>query len=114
MKITTASAVFLLSLMLCVAPGHGASPTLIDTGQQVFDYWCAACHGSGMDMAGTQALAAKYNGALPASLEERTDLTPEIIRLFVRQGIKVMPNFRKTEISDTDLEALAAYLTRSK
>jgi mono/diheme cytochrome c family protein len=28
----------------------------------------------------------------------------------VRTGVSVMPPFRKTEISDADLEALAAYL----
>jgi mono/diheme cytochrome c family protein len=29
---------------------------------------------------------------------------------FVRSGVSVMPPFRKTEISDADLAALAAYL----
>jgi hypothetical protein len=29
----------------------------------------------------------------------------------VRDGISVMPFFRKTEISDADLDALTAYLT---
>jgi mono/diheme cytochrome c family protein len=35
---------------------------------------------------------------------------PELTRSFVRTGVSVMPPFRKTEISDADLEALAAYL----
>jgi hypothetical protein len=29
----------------------------------------------------------------------------------VRNGISVMPFFRKTEVSDADLEALARYVT---
>jgi mono/diheme cytochrome c family protein len=30
----------------------------------------------------------------------------------VRRGVSVMPPFRKTEISDEDLNALAAYLSK--
>jgi (+)-pinoresinol hydroxylase len=35
---------------------------------------------------------------------------PEITRTFVRNGVTIMPFFRKTEISDEELDALAAYL----
>ena len=59
---------------------------------------------------GTQALEALYKGAKPAALEERTDLVPSLTETFVRTGVSVMPPFRKTEISDADLAALAAYL----
>ena len=52
-----------------------------------------------------------YKGAKPAMLEERTDLTPEIVKHFVRTGVTVMPFFRKTEINDADLDALALYLS---
>jgi hypothetical protein len=68
-------------------------------------------------MPGTTALAAKYKGrqpGVPAVLDERTDLTPASVRFFVRQGVSVMAPFRKTEISDADLEDLIGYLTRSK
>jgi hypothetical protein len=40
-------------------------------------------------------------------------LTPQVIKIFVRNGVSVMPRFRKTELSDGDLEVLTAYLTRS-
>jgi hypothetical protein len=66
-------------------------------------------------MPGTTALAAKYKGkqpGVPAVLEERTDLTAASVRFFVRQGVSVMAPFRKTEIADAELDALAAYLTR--
>jgi mono/diheme cytochrome c family protein len=79
-------------------------------GKEVFDYWCAACHGSGPGKPGTGALQALYNDQKPALLEERTDLTPELTKSFVRTGVSIMPFFRKTEISDADLDALAAYL----
>ena len=32
----------------------------------------------------------------------------------VRQGLYVMPLFRKTELSDAELDAIAAYLTRKR
>lgn len=86
---------------------------LIARGEAVFDYWCRACHGPEMLKPGTAALAIKYDAALPAALAERTDMTPEFVSFYVRQGISMMPFFRPTEISDADLEALAAFLTRS-
>lgn len=79
-------------------------------GEATFTYWCATCHSAGPGMPGTQALQAKYNGSLPAVLTERADLTPALISFYVRNGISVMPFFRKTEVSDADLEALAAYV----
>jgi mono/diheme cytochrome c family protein len=76
----------------------------------VFRNWCTPCHAPGTRHPGTQALEALYKGAKPAALEERTDLVPELTASFVRSGVSVMPPFRKTEISDADLAALAAYL----
>jgi (+)-pinoresinol hydroxylase len=87
-----------------------AQDSLRVRGEEVFQYWCAACHAPGPRHPGTQALDALYKGAKPAALEERSDLLPELTRAFVRTGVSVMPPFRKTEISDAELEALAAYL----
>jgi mono/diheme cytochrome c family protein len=80
----------------------------------VFDKWCAPCHGAGLGKPATAALAFKYKGEKPALLEERTDLTPEIVKFMVRNGVYTMPASRKTEISDDDLDALAAYLSKAK
>jgi mono/diheme cytochrome c family protein len=79
-----------------------------------FQNSCAVCHGAGPEKPGTRALAAKYKGTLPALLEQRTNLTPDFIKYTVRHGVSVMPPFRKTELSDADLNAIAAYLTRKK
>jgi mono/diheme cytochrome c family protein len=79
-----------------------------------FQNSCAVCHGAGPEKPGTRALAAKYKGALPALLEQRTNLTPDFIKYTVRHGVSVMPPFRKTELSDADLNAIATYLTRKK
>ena len=78
-----------------------------------YQKFCSMCHGEGADKPGTLALEAKYKGAIPALLDKRTDLMPGLIKLYVRNGITVMPTFRKTEISDADLNAIAAYLTRN-
>ncbi len=83
-------------------------------GNAVFQKWCAPCHASGPGHPGTIALAALYKGAKPAALEERKDLAPEVVKKFVRTGVSVMPFFRKTEVSDVELDALAAYLSRKQ
>jgi mono/diheme cytochrome c family protein len=82
-------------------------------GEAVFNAWCAPCHDPGPGHPGTQALQAKYNGDIPAVLEQREDLTPETVAVFVRQGISIMAPFRKTEVSDEDLAALGAYLAQA-
>jgi mono/diheme cytochrome c family protein len=90
--------------------GAAAAQETVDRGHQVFQYWCAPCHAPGPRHPGTQALDALYKGAKPGVLEQRTDLVPELTRQFVRSGVSVMPPFRKTEITDVELAALAAYL----
>jgi (+)-pinoresinol hydroxylase len=84
-----------------------------ERGAAVFNNWCSACHSRGpMNAPGTTSLQNKYQGSLPAALEDRTDLTADLVRFYVRNGVATMPQFRKTEVSDTDLAALTAYLAR--
>ncbi len=78
-----------------------------------FQDYCSMCHGEGPGQPGTMALPAKIKGAQPALLSQRTDLTPQLIKLYVRNGTSIMPIFRKTEISDADLDLIADYLTRN-
>lgn len=80
-------------------------------GRAVYARWCAPCHANVPSLAGTRSLQAKYEGSLPAALEDRTDLTPALIGHFVRNGVAWMPPFRPTEISDAQLAQLSAYLT---
>jgi len=82
-------------------------------GYVLFQEACSVCHGTGPGKPGTRALATKYQGKEPALLEKRTDLTPDYIKYTVRHGVSVMPPFRKTELSDRDLDAISAYLTRN-
>jgi mono/diheme cytochrome c family protein len=110
-------------LTLCASCGAAQEPNRgaqLARGQQVYDYWCLPCHGPGLglpgfaELPGTQQLRIKYRDtAIPPLLTERTDLVPEFVKVIVRQGVSFMPQFRKTEISDAELDALAAYLTRN-
>jgi len=90
-----------------------ADDALIEQGKGIFQYWCTPCHGDGPEYPGTVALAAKYKNQIPALLDQRTDMNGEFVKTFVRNGISIMPFFRKTEISDADLEAIVAYLGRN-
>ena len=105
-----------LAALLSVPAGStlvAADEAILGKGNERYQYWCAGCHGAGPGRPGTNALAAKYGGDPPALLEERTDLTPEIVEHFVRNGISIMPFFRKTEIGDAELAAIGAYLSRN-
>lgn len=96
---------------------------LLQKGQAVFQARCQACHGEipeevvpgGLPpMPGTQALQIRYQGKKPALLEQRRDLTPAFITVIVRKGLGSMPFFRPTEITNEDLAALGAYLSRKE
>lgn len=87
-----------------------ADDTGKSTGQVVYEHWCAPCHAPGMEHPGTMALQTKYKGKIPAVLLDRTDITPAFIKYYVRHGVSIMPFFRKTEISDKQLDALANYM----
>ena len=98
------------------AAAHAADPTHSATrakGQAVYEHWCAPCHAPGPGHPGTQSLEFKYRGKLPAVLLERTDLAPQTVAQFVRQGVLLMAPFRKTEITDAQLTALSAYVARN-
>ena len=100
---------------LAFAQAGGADASTMERGQAVYQYWCATCHSEGRGFPGTAALAVKYKGqpGTPAVLTQRTNLTPQSIKFFVRQGVSVMAPFRKTEVTDADLGALSAFLTRN-
>lgn len=81
------------------------------TGKQIYQKWCGDCHSTPTGP-GSMALQRKFQGSLPAILEQRSDLQAEYIRLMVRRGVSYMPSFRRTEISDEELALLAAYLVK--
>jgi mono/diheme cytochrome c family protein len=101
-----------IALTCLASPVAAQSGADARKGNDSYQSWCAPCHGRGPGHPGTTALAAKYKGALPGLLEERTDLTPTAITFAVRRGTSIMPFFRKTEVSDADLAAITQYLIR--
>ena len=101
------------------AAGPSTNTAQIAAGRKVFEHVCAACHGQGPGtdgapmLPGTQALTKKCHGQVPGALELRSDLDARVLRHFLRNGSGTMPMFRKTEISDSQIEAVATYLSWS-
>jgi len=96
-----------------------AQQSAVQRGNAKFQHSCAPCHGAGVGddghamLPGTDALRIKYKGAVPAVpalLEERTDLTAPVIKVFVRHGSFSMPPFRPTELTDAEIADIAAYI----
>jgi (+)-pinoresinol hydroxylase len=114
--LTAALVVTLAMLRIGSVQAANPSKDKLAHGHEVFEAWCAPCHApvSGQErLAGTSTLEMVYQGAKPAALEQRTDLTPERVAYSVRHGVNAMPWFRKTELSDEDLAAVGAYLARN-
>jgi (+)-pinoresinol hydroxylase len=78
-------------------------------GKFLYGRTCIYCHGPGLWATNRIAKRLDKDHAL---LENRTDLSADGIRAIVRSGVGSMPPLRKTELSDADVDAIAAYLTR--
>jgi mono/diheme cytochrome c family protein len=106
------------SLVIGTGTAVAADAGQVALGKEKFDYWCATCHADGPRengrlLPGTASLQNKYSGQRPAALADRTDLLPPYVELVIRKGMEGMPFFRKTEISDVEMKAIAAYLSRN-
>ena len=95
-------------------------PADAEHGKEVFNRHCAPCHARGPGNDGLEmlpaptALTIKYRGALSPYIEERKDLAnATVLTTFIRNGVVSMPPFRKTEISDSDIDDLAAYISEA-
>ncbi len=113
------SRLLLLTLTVAVTvTATAADSAAVEKGRGVFEHLCAPCHGAGPGangvaaLPGTYALQLKYHGTKPALLEQRSDLPAAAIKTFVRHGVASMPPFRKSEVTDQDIEAIAAYLAQ--
>lgn len=88
----------------------GADPGGLNDGKTLYELYCMACHGQGPGHPGTMRLQERV-GAEQAALLDRDNLPPEYIKLVVREGFKLMPPFRPSEITDRQLDELAAYIS---
>lgn len=104
------------ALAFSAPPAKGAGDEQGAPGQRVFQRVCAPCHGEGPgldgspQLPGTAALQRKYEGKLPAVLQQRRDLDAVALKYFVRHGTGAMPMFRPAEITDAEIAAIAAWL----
>jgi mono/diheme cytochrome c family protein len=113
--------VALTALALVISSGVALAqePASVERGKAKFEHTCAPCHADGVGddgramLPGTDALRIKYQGSLPALIEKRTDLNLDAIRTFVRRGTWSMPPFRPTEVTDRDIEDIAAYIRQT-
>jgi len=85
----------------------GDSQTLT-LGEDIYDYWCAACHNVGKP--GSIAVMMLHGEQMPMGLNDATNLDADYVRYMVRNGQAAMPHFRHTQISNSQLDALAEYL----
>lgn len=104
---------FVCSVAMAAEPAPDAA-----RGKQLFQNHCTPCHAPGSPdgrnvFAGTESLKNKYKGAVPAALEARQDLPVALVEFVVRNGTMTMPPFRKTEISDSEMHDIAAYLSKT-
>jgi (+)-pinoresinol hydroxylase len=119
---TSGNWALLAVLAMCAQAAWAADAALVERGDAVFQRHCAACHGLGRGddsepaslLPGTLALRLKYRGEIPTLLEQRTDLSPAVLRVFLRNGVGSMPPFRPTTVTDDDIEAIAAFLARGR
>ena len=102
-----------MSILSFASGGAAAQDGALALGESIYLDKCEYCHGDGVQKGGTFVLQARYQDALPALLTERTDLAPEYISAVLRTWTNGMAPFRPTEISDSEMEALVAFLTRN-
>ena len=102
----------LLSVLLVSPAVAGDAPLSVQQqqGQKLYRSTCFYCHSE--KVWGTLAIE-RRRGATDALLEKRTDLVPIFVKSVVRNGLGSMPPYRRTELTDTDADAIIAYLTRA-
>ena len=108
----------ILLVVFAATAATSAAAADVTRGERLYGQWCQGCHDrlgpTRETMPGTTPLADRYQGTRPAALVDRDDLTPELIKVFVRRGISFMPTFRKTELSDAELDDVVAFLVRKQ
>lgn len=85
-------------------------------GEALYSNMCGYCHllgGMGTNVITVQQIAA---GQAPEMglLANRTDLDAEYVTMVVRGGKGAMPPQTRVDVTDAELQAIAAYLTRER
>lgn len=106
----------ILALVMLTAslPAEGTAQSLSAEaahGKMIYEARCIHCHQKQF-WAGQRIRDRMGDNYVP--LDQRTDLNAAYIHQALRWGVGSMLPYRKTELSDADIDALAAYLTRPK
>lgn len=104
---------FLLALAaaLPLAAAIAAAPDAALPPPRDYASACAACHAN--NGFAVQTLRARLGDA-GALITGRDDLDDDYIRAAVRAGVGAMPPMSKAEVSDAELDAIIAELTRER
>lgn len=96
-----------------VADKDRLTPT--SDGATLFSHRCGACHltfGMGTNLITARQVAAKQK-PVPL-LADRTDLTADYVKAVARNGKGAMPRQTKVDVTDAELDKIAAYLGKGK
>ena len=101
-------------LLTAAALAAAATPAVSEElkGKEVFEQYCSHCHGPG-DAPATVQLS-RTRGKEKGLLTERTDLAPEYIEYIVRHGLKSMPPFAPSDLTEAKLKALVGFLAKQE
>jgi cytochrome c5 len=100
-----------VSLLMAALSGVAmAADSAEMTGKEAFDHYCTYCHGAD-DGPGTMQLK-RTRGKDLARLTERTNLSADYVQYVVRHGLRAMPPFVPSDLTDAQLKALAAFLAK--
>jgi mono/diheme cytochrome c family protein len=95
-----------------VAPAPAPAPAPVPVVMpDIYRTACAPCHANGGF--GVRVLADRP-GSDRSILHDGTVLPAAAIRAIVRNGMGHMPAMSRVEVSDAELDAIAAYLTRNQ
>ena len=83
----------------------------VPSGDVIYAHYCGHCHNDGDGHPGTMRLAIRLSPA-QSVIQQRENLPAAYIKQVVRNGLGMMPAFRPTEISDNELNTLAAFIAQ--
>ena len=99
-----------LGVLFALMGFAGSAGAQDEAGRAAYDRHCVHCHGPGAEAVGTMQLA-RTRGDSFALLTERDDLVAPYIEFVVRNGLRSMPGFVPSDLTEGQLDALVEYLT---
>ena len=95
--------------IVCLLSGLITLSLSAQDGEAIYQANCSHCHDPGMNNPGTQQLT-KTRGEENGILIDRDNLVDVYVKTIVRNGLNGMPTFKPTQITESELEALAEFL----